>query len=190
MILYVNACVRRESRTAQLAGHLLSRLGGQVEELKPAEAGFPTADEAFLTRRDSLIDSGNFDDRMFDPARSFAAADDIVVAAPYWDLSFPAALKQYFEQINVVGVTFRYSQEGIPVCLCRAKRLFYVTTSGGRILSDDYGFGYVRSLAENFYHIPEIYQVKAEELDLPDTDIAGVLQRAKEDIDRLVEGLE
>ena len=186
MILYINACVRSESRTAQLARHLISRLEGQTLEFRPAEAGFPTVDESFIARRDSLIGSGRFDDQLFAPARAFAAADEIVIAAPYWDLSFPAALKQYFEQINVVGITFRYSPEGIPVSLCRAKRLFYITTAGGVILSDDYGFGYVRSLAENFYHIPEVYQVKAEGLDLPDTDIEGVLRRSKEDIDCLI----
>ena len=189
MILYVNTCVRRESRTAQLAGYLISRLGEQAEEFRPSEAGFPTADESFIAKRDFLISSGSFDDALFEPARAFAAADTVIVAAPYWDLSFPAALKQYFEQINVLGVTFSYSPEGVPVGLCRAKRLFYVTTAGGMILSDDYGFGYVKALAENFYHIPEIYQIKAEGLDLPDTDVEGELQRAKDEIDRLIAGL-
>ena len=36
----------------------------------------------------------------------------IVIAAPYWDLSFPAVLKTYLEQINVLGVTFDYSDDG------------------------------------------------------------------------------
>ena len=27
----------------------------------------------------------------------------IVIAAPYWDLSFPAVLKAYFEQINPIA---------------------------------------------------------------------------------------
>ena len=186
MILYVNACVRGESRTARLAGYLISRLGGTAEEIRPAEAGFPTADESFLRRRDGLIAAEEFGDEMFAWARAFAVADTVVVAAPYWDLSFPAALKQYFEQINVTGVTFRYSPEGVPVGLCRARRLFYVTTAGGMILSDEYGFGYVKSLAENFYGIREVCQIKAEGLDLPDTDVEGVLRRAEEDIDRML----
>ena len=44
---------------------------------------------------------------MFDLARQFARAEIIVMAAPYWDLSFQAALKQYLEQVNVVGITCR-----------------------------------------------------------------------------------
>ena len=61
---------------------------------------------------------------MFELARQFAAADQIVIAAPYWDLSFPAALKQYFEQINVLGITFAYTPEGVPKGLCRARKLY------------------------------------------------------------------
>ena len=34
---------------------------------------------------------------MFDLAGQFAGADTIVIAAPFWDLSFPAALKQYMQ---------------------------------------------------------------------------------------------
>ena len=59
---------------------------------------------------------------MFSLAKEFAIADTIVIAAPYYDLSFPAMLKQYFEQINVLGVTFTYSDSGIPEGLCKARR--------------------------------------------------------------------
>ena len=55
---------------------------------------------------------------------------------------FPALLKQYLEQISVVGITFKYSENGVPVGLCRADRLFYVTTAGGNEVPDIFGFGY------------------------------------------------
>jgi len=185
MILYINACVRDASRTARLARYLLKKLDGPVCEVRPAELAFPTADEAFLERRDALLRAGRTDDPLFDEARRFAAADSVVVAAPYWDLSFPAALKQYLEQINVTGITFAYSPEGIPVGLCKARRLFYVTTAGGPILSDAYGFGYVRALAEGFYQIPETRMIRAEGLDLPGADIEAALCAAEREIDAL-----
>jgi len=119
MILFVNACVRERSRSERLARRLLSALGGEATELRLEQIAFPLADEAFLRRRDGLIAAADFQVPMFDLARQFARADEVVVAAPYWDLSFPAALKQYFEQINVTGVTFRYTPEGIPQGLCR-----------------------------------------------------------------------
>ena len=132
MILYVNACVRKDSRTKQLAEYLLSKLDGEITEVRLSEISFPLQDESFLYRRDQLLADKRFDDPVFDLARQFAAADQIVIAAPYWDYSFPAALKQYLEQVSVIGVTFYYTPEGIPKGLCQAKGLYYVTTTGGR----------------------------------------------------------
>ena len=134
-ILYVNACVRKESRTKRLADKLLSKLGEPYEELRLEKIAFPIVNEEYLNRRDQLISSGDFQSPMFDLARQFSEAETIVIAAPFWDLSFPSILKQYLEQINVVGITFKYSEEGVPVALCKAKRLFYVTTAGGLLCS-------------------------------------------------------
>lgn len=105
MILYINACVRKESRTKQLADYLISKLNDQVEEIKLEDISFPVADEAFLQKRDELIGLGRFEDPIFALARQFAEADTIVIAAPCWDHSFPASLKQYIEQISVIGIT-------------------------------------------------------------------------------------
>ena len=82
MVLFVNACVREESRTKRLADYLLEKLGEPVEEVKLSEISFPVADEAFLFKRDSLIKSGVYDDPLFSLARQFAGAEKIVIAAP------------------------------------------------------------------------------------------------------------
>lgn len=184
-ILLVNACVREESRTKRLADYLVARLNGTVEETVLASQSFPLADQDFLVRRDTLVAQGAFDSPCFALARQFSEADVIVVAAPYWDLSFPAMLKQYFEQINVVGITFTYSPEGVPVSLCRAEKLYYVTTAGGPILSDAFGYGYVKSLSECFYQIPDIHLIKAEGLDILGADVEALLCRAEAEIDQL-----
>ena len=179
MILFVNACVRECSRTLILAKRLLDTLDGEIKEVKLEEVKFPVVDEAFIKHRDELKSSGKFDDPMFALARDFASADSIVIAAPYYDLSFPAMIKQYFEQINVVGLTFTYTESGMPQGLCKAKKLYYVTTAGGPILSDELGFGYVKALANTFYGIDEVYQMKAECLDVIGADIEAILDGAK-----------
>ena len=122
----------------------------------------------------------DFADPAYAPARQFAEADIIVVAAPYWDLSFPAILKAYFEQVNVLGLTFEYTEEGFPRGLCKARKLIYVTTAGGPIISDEYGYGYVKSLAQGFYGIADVCQVKAEKLDVIGADVEGILNKALE----------
>lgn len=190
MILYINACVREKSRTRRIAEYLFSKMNDMIEEVRTAELQLPETDQAFLTNRDRLIAERKFDAPCFDLARQFAGADTIVIAAPYWDLSFPASLKKYFEHINVIDVTFGYSSEGVPLSLCRAKKLFYITTAGGKIVSDEYGFGYVKALSDRFYMIPEIMQIKAEGLDIQGADAESIVLDAEKEIDRLYSKLD
>ncbi|MBQ9010074.1 MAG: NAD(P)H-dependent oxidoreductase [Clostridia bacterium] len=177
-ILFVNACVRKNSRTRLLAERVLSLLEGTVTEVKPATVTEPIVSEEFITNRSNATAKGVFDDPAYIPACQFAQADLIVVAAPYWDLSFPAVLKAYFEQINVLGVTFEYTEDGNPRGLCRAKKLIYVTTAGGPIISDAYGYGYVKALAQYFYGISDVCQFKAEGLDVIGADVQKILDEA------------
>ena len=178
MILFINACVRKESRTRRLADALLSKWTEPVTEICVGEIEFPATNEEYLSRRDQLIAEKAFSDPMFHLANQFAAADRIVIAAPYWDLSFPAALKQYFEHINVVGITFCYTPEGIPQGLCRAKELYYVTTAGGNYVPEEYGFGYVKALAQGYYGIASVQQIQAVGLDLYGADPEGILKES------------
>ena len=182
MVLLVNACVRKESRTKRLAERLTKQLDGDVREVLLSDVQFPVADEAFLAKRDELIAREEWSDPMFDLARQFASADTIVVAAPYWDLSFPASLKQYFEQINVLGITFQYSPEGTPVPLCRAKKLYYVMTAGGAFVPEEFGFGYVRTLAQSFYGIEDVRLIKAVGLDIYGADVEGIMKDALDSV--------
>ncbi|MBQ1390739.1 MAG: NAD(P)H-dependent oxidoreductase, partial [Firmicutes bacterium] len=103
-------------------------------------------------------------------------ADEIVIAAPFWDLSFPASLKQYLEQINIPGITFRYTPAGVPEGLCRAHSLTYVTTAGGYFVPEEYGFGYVEALARNYYGIPDVRYIQAAGLDIEGADPEAILR--------------
>lgn len=175
MILFINACVRKESRTKRLAEALLSKLDEPYIEIRLADIVFPVTDENYLAKRDQLIAAQAFSDPMLTLANQFAAADRVVIAAPYWDLSFPATLKQYIEHINVLGVTFTYTPEGIPKGLCRAKELYYVTTAGGNYVPEEFGFGYIKALAQNFYGIPEVELIQVTGLDLDGADPEQIL---------------
>lgn len=185
-ILYVNACVRKESRTRRLAEKLLAVLDSPFEEVRLEEIAFPTSNEAFLNLRDRLIAAGDFQHPLFDLARQFSRAETIVIAAPYWDFSFPAMLKQYLEQISVTGLTFRYSEEGIPVGLCSAKRLFYVTTAGGPYVPEDYGFGYVKALARGYYGIQDVRKIEANGLDIDGADVEAIMASAEDTVSGII----
>ena len=182
-ILLVNACVREESRTMRLTKRVLAHLDGVVTEINlEREALSPLTGET-LARREAILQSGDLHTPMLRYATAFAAADEIVVAAPYWDLSFPAAVKTFFEHVTVTGVTFSYGEDGRPIGRCRAKRLFYVMTAGGPILPLNHGFDYVRDLATMFYGIPEAVLFSSEMLDVAGEDVERRLREAETGID-------
>ena len=184
MVLFIDACVREASRTKRLSKRVLSHMRGPVETVRLKTLDFPKTDEAFLRKRDACIAANDFSDPIFDLAKQFVRADAVVIAAPHWDLSFPAALKQYFEQINVVNLTFFYTDSDRPITLCRAKRIVYVATAGGPVRSHDYGFGYVKALGEEFYGVTDAVLFCAEGLDLVGADAEAILEKTEEQIDR------
>ena len=182
-ILFINACVRDESRTMRLARHLLSKLEGDMEEVNLAEEKIPVIDDwNVVLNRESLLQAGRTDAPELAHACRFASADTIVIAAPYWDLAFPAMLKVYMEHVTVSGVTFRYSEEGIPVGMCRARRMIYVMTSGGPAVMN-FGHDYIDALCRNFYGIRETMLFKAENLDIIGNDVEKIMAAAFAEID-------
>lgn len=183
-ILFVNACIRPESRTLVLAKCLLECLGNDYEEVKVTDGSIKLLDLNALNERTEKTRNADFSDTMFAPARQFAEAKTIVIAAPFWDLSFPSSLKIYFENILVSGLTFTY-QSGKPEGLCRANRLYYVTTAGG-FLSPDFGYSYVKALSETFFGIPEVKCFRAEGLDIIGNDVVSIMNDATEKIRREV----
>lgn len=174
-ILYINACVRTGSRTDRIARALLKKLGEPFEELYlPGEDLQPLSEEQ-LNKRTKLIEEQQYDDPMFGYAKQFAGADIIVIAAPFWDLSFPAVLKTYLENIYVIGIVSEYGTDGMPRGLCKAKKLYYVTTAGGPY-TPDYSYDYIRDLATVCFGITETELIKAEMLDVEGFDADAVVR--------------
>ena len=176
-ILFINACVRENSRTLALAKSIMKDMVGEVSEVNLNLEDIEPLNGESLEKRENLIREGRYDDAMFRYAKQFAAADEIVIAAPFWDLSFPARLKIYFEQITVSGLTFKY-ENGCPVGLCRAKSLTYVTTSGGPIFAD-FGYTYVKTIAQSFYGIKKTKAYRAMNLDIDMISAEELLEKAE-----------
>jgi len=189
-ILHIDASVREDSRTQRLSQYFLDGFSHEkvnIKTLKLAQECIPPLTKESLEHRTSLSEQGNFDEPIFHYANDYANADMIVICAPYWDLSFPATLKTYIEAINVNGLVFKYDDRGNAIGLCNAKRLVYITTAGGKIISDDYGFGYIEAIAKKFHGIKDVDYIKAEELDIIGADIHKILEKAENKIDKLIE---
>lgn len=177
-ILFVNGCIRPNSRTLQLAKHVLDNLLGAKEEVILSKENLSPLTLEEMELRDKSAKSKDFSNENFNLAKQFAGADTIVVATPYWDLMFPAVVKKYFEKITVNGLTFAYGENGIPYGLCKAKKLIYVTTSGGPIIYN-FGFDYVSTLAKSFYGIKDVQFISAQGLDVYGANVTKIMEEAK-----------
>ena len=187
-LLFVNACVRgARSRTLALARCFLTAYEKNHPEVRVAERNLmeerlePQYPEV-LAQRDALWAAGRLEEPMFAPARQFAGAQRIVVAAPFWDLSYPAILKIYLERISVTNLTFGYDDQGRMVGLCRAEKLLLITTRGGDFSLPETawmetGARHLKALCA-MYGIPDFQLLCAEGLDDIRNDKEALLARA------------
>ena len=182
MVLYINACVRDESRTDRLARKLLDKLG-EYTELKLSCEDIKPLDKDTLEYRSELIAKGQFDNDMFKYAHQFAEADVIVISAPFWDMSFPAILKTYIENIYITGLVSKYGEDGRPVGLCKASKLYYVTTAGGPYVGT-YSYDYIKDLALGAFDIKETELIYAEMLDIVGNDSEKILNEVFDVIEK------
>ena len=132
-ILFVNACPREGSRTLELANYALSKLEGKVTQLPLFEENLLPLNAKTLALRYKMIAAGKYDHPVFKYARQFIEADRIVLAAPFWDLSFPSVVKVYVEYLMALGLTFGYTEEGLPKGNCNARQLVLISTAGGPV---------------------------------------------------------
>lgn len=185
-LLYVNACVRRDvaSRTNRLAqAYLRLRLENQpcsVNTVVLEDVGMAPLLGQGLAEREEAIQKRDFSGASFELARAFAAADEVVIAAPYWDMSFPALLKLYIEQLCVNQLTFCYGETGKPQGLVNVKKVAYITTSGGYIGNANFGFDYLKGVFSTLFGITDISFFSAEGLDIYGNNPEQILNDAIE----------
>lgn len=120
---------------------------------------------------------------LFSPVLDFQQADGIIIAAPYWDLSFPSILKVWVENMYVRNLTFYYNNNQC-VGLIRSQFCCYITTAGSPIGQLDFGTSYIQGVTSALGN-KNFYAVKAEALDLVDSDTEAILKNAENDIHKL-----
>ena len=179
MRIFVNACVHigEGSKTKELAEYYLTNTNGYYETIDVSSGEIKGLNENELDERNRLVDMADYSDPMFNMAKKIALADEIIIAAPYWDLSFPAALKAFVERIFVQGITFDYINDR-PEGLCRGKKVVYLTTSGGYIGDNNFGGEYIKG-AFKFLGVDNFIQYKAEGLDIVGNNANQIMEKAK-----------
>ena len=183
-LIYIDATMREESRTRMIAEPLVGELAKryEIERIKLDGADFPAVGSRILHDRDSGIVPQEYADM----ARRIAAADRIVIAAPFWDMSFPSILKVFLENMSLFHITFD-SDDTHCYGLCRCEKVLYVTTRGMNIHTGDpleQATPYIKALS-CLWGLGELFVVAAENMDY------STPEQIREKIsDAVTEGLE
>lgn len=163
-LMVIDSCMREGSRTRRILNAAMEVLSGryEVETVDVNALALPPVTPETLAQRSS----GVVPEETVAVARRIASADRLVIAAPFWDMSFPAALKAFFENMSLFGVTFT---DNGRTCegLCRCRRVMYITTRGMDIETDsarDQGSSYIGALS-SLWGLGEVITVAAWNLD-------------------------
>ncbi|MCX4370240.1 MAG: NAD(P)H-dependent oxidoreductase [Dysosmobacter sp.] len=190
-LLFVNSCISLrgpESRTRILADAFFSAFrethpDAEIETVNVEELALKPFLLPALEEREALASVGAFDAPVFDLARQLRRTDAVVVAAPFWDLSFPSALRVYIEYISACGLTYHYEADGCHGD-CKAERLAFLTTGGDFEAADSLGVLYWKQLAAMF-GIPRFDYVFAGGLDVDPSKASEIMREACEKARRL-----
>ena len=191
-VLFVDCCIRRgDSNTKTLAESFLSALPQDcaVTRLDRMAEERPYFKDSYFAQRETLLAENRREHPRFRYAHQFAQADLIVIAAPFWDLSFPALLKVYIEQISVDGITFGSTTDGLRG-LCRASDMIFLTTRGGFYTGSamEMGSRYLDAL-HDFFGIGRYACIAADGMNVAGFDAEASLQRAIHEAQRLAASL-
>lgn len=163
-LIIIDSCMREESRTKVILEAAVEVLSTRydVETIDVNALALPPVNPQTLKDRTA----GSVPGETVAIARKIASADRIVVAAPFWDMSFPSVLKAFFENMSLYNTTF--TDDGTTCTgLCKCQKLLYITTRGMDIPTGDcrdQGSSYLKALS-SLWGLGEVITVAAWNLD-------------------------
>ena len=163
-LFYIDACLRNGSNTKKIADAIIDKLSEkyEIETVRLSECSFPVVNNDILNDRAN----GIVPEEYVKMARKLADADRLIVAAPFWDMSFPSALKVFFENMSLFNVTFA-STDKECYGLCKAEKVLYITTRGMNISTGDdleQATPYIKALSK-LWGLGELHVVSAQNMD-------------------------
>lgn len=124
-------------------------------------------------------------ERMDELTNQFLNADKVVVAAPFWNLSYPPMLKAYIDTICINGKTFHYTESG-PEGLVPDKPCLLIETRGGIYSKGpsaelEFSQRYLKTIM-GFMGIKNFQSVIAEGLDIDPNKRRDIIKKAEEEL--------
>ncbi len=175
-ILEINASARKHgSLTRQLSDDLVAaledRFGGVELTRRDLADGMPYINENWIEANFTADDERTarhqetlaYSDEL---VQELEAADTLVIGAPIYNFSIPAALKAWIDMIARARKTFRYTEDG-PRGLLTNKKAYVIVASGGVSVGSpaDFATPYLKH-ALSFIGIDDVEVIAAEQVNL------------------------
>lgn len=164
-LIVIDACMRdAESRTRRILEPIVEELGKtyEIERVVLDGEDYAAVGRKVLAERNN----GHVPAETVEMARRVAEADRLVIAAPFWDMSFPAVLKVFIEQMSLFNITFKDNGSYFDG-LCRCEKVLYITTRGMNVHTGDpleAATPYIKAISA-LWGLGEVVTVAAENLD-------------------------
>ena len=179
-LIIIDSCMREESRTKVILDAARDVLSTryEIETINVNALALPPVTPDVLKERMS----GKVPEETVALAGRIASADRIVIAAPFWDMSFPAILKAFFENMSLYNVTF--TDNGTTCTgLCKCQKVMYITTRGMDIPTGDsryQGSSYLKAIS-SLWGLGDVIPVASWNLDyLPVEKVAEKVRETAE----------
>ncbi|SAI45470.1 acyl carrier protein phosphodiesterase [Bordetella ansorpii] len=139
---------------------------------------FTPADARTAEQREVVAFSDSLVAELFD-------ADRIVFAVPVYNFNLPAQLKSYIDYVARAGITFRYTEQGVPEGLVKGKQVVVLISRGGKAegTPDDNVTPYLRQML-NFLGMEPTF-IAAEGMAMGELAVQEGVALARQRIDAL-----
>lgn len=130
-IVYINCCIRgNDSRTLKIAQPIIQdiRKYAEVVEINLAELDLKPYNKALYSEKAN----GYIEQRYIEYSKLVADSDGLIIAAPFWDMSFPSQLKTFLEGISLFDVMF-ISDDKQCIGIAKCPFMLLITTRGMNI---------------------------------------------------------
>ena len=134
-IIYVNAIIRKdESRTKRLADGIISSIKDEVELKEINLNELPLNPYNEVTYEDKV--NNGTEELFYNLSKEIAECDGLIIASPFWDMSFPSLLKSFLEKISLFDVMF-VSDDKRCIGIAKCPFMYYIVTRGMDIEDGD-----------------------------------------------------
>ena len=179
-LIFVNSCIRdKDSRTLKIARNIINGLDKKIDV---EEIDINDLNLVPYTKNNNPVYQ-LINEKYRQISQKIADSDGLIIAAPFWDMSFPSLLKVFLEKLSIADVMFKdtgVTCEGIAKC----PFMFYVTTRGMNIPDNsslEQATPYLKALCE-LWGIKNFSFISAYNLDYSSNEkVEELIKKASEE---------